>query len=124
VLTSRITTFCIAWGFVPIELNFELYIYILASSLRGINIIESGFDWNDYILYFIPGHSIYSVLRSLITAYFYACDLCLLNILPNFFSLFLPPRDWPALISVLPKASLQIDLISCCTADRLHSSNV
>jgi hypothetical protein len=34
------------------------YIYILASTRRGINSIESVFDWNDYIGYFIPGDSI------------------------------------------------------------------
>jgi hypothetical protein len=40
-------------------LNFILNcIYNLALTRRGINIIESDIDWNEYIGYFIPGHSI------------------------------------------------------------------
>jgi hypothetical protein len=58
ILTSRIATFFFAWGFVPIEINCKLYIYNLALKRRGINIIESDFDWNEYIEYFIPDHSI------------------------------------------------------------------
>jgi hypothetical protein len=34
------------------------YIHNLALTRRGINIIESDFDWNEYIEYFLPGHSI------------------------------------------------------------------
>jgi hypothetical protein len=34
------------------------YIYNLALTRGGINIIQSDFDWNQYIGYFIPRHSI------------------------------------------------------------------
>jgi hypothetical protein len=47
VLKSRITTFCFALRFVPIELNCELYIYNLALTSREINIIQSDFEWNE-----------------------------------------------------------------------------
>jgi hypothetical protein len=43
------------------------YTYILALERRGINFIESDFDWIEYIDYFIPGHRIYRVLPLRIT---------------------------------------------------------
>jgi hypothetical protein len=63
------------------ELNCEIYMYIyiyiynLALTRRGINIIQSDLDWNGYIGYFIPGHSIYRVLRSQIASFCFAWGL-------------------------------------------------
>jgi hypothetical protein len=62
------------------------YIYILALTRRGINIIQSDFNWNEYILYFIPGHNIQGGLSSRITSFWFAwgfvsiefnCELCI-----------------------------------------------
>jgi hypothetical protein len=48
------------------------YIYDLALTRRVINIILSDLDWNEYIGYSIPGHSISSVLKSRITSFCFA----------------------------------------------------
>jgi hypothetical protein len=61
-----------------------IYIYILASTRRGLNIIESDFDWIEYIGYFISGHSIQRVLRLRITTFFWPGDCFLLNLIVNY----------------------------------------
>jgi hypothetical protein len=55
------------------------YIYNLALTRRVINIIQSDFDWNEYIGYSIPGQSISSVLKSRRTSFFARGDSFLLN---------------------------------------------
>jgi hypothetical protein len=42
-----------AWRFVPIKINL-IHIYNLASTCRGMNVIQSDYVWNEYIAYFIP----------------------------------------------------------------------
>jgi hypothetical protein len=81
VFKSRITKTCFAWRFLPIELNCELYIYIhnLVLTRQGINIIQSELHLNEYIGYFILGHSIYRILRSGITTFVSRGDSFLLN---------------------------------------------
>jgi hypothetical protein len=56
VLTSRITTFSFDWDSFLFKV-IENFIYNLDLTRRGINIIESDFDWNEYIEYFIIGNS-------------------------------------------------------------------
>jgi hypothetical protein len=55
------------------------YIHNLALTCPGINIIESDFDWNEYIEYINPGHSIYRVLTSGKTTFGFACGFVLIE---------------------------------------------
>jgi hypothetical protein len=60
------------------------YIYNLALTRRGINIIQSDFDWKEYIGYFIPGHSIYCVWDREYQRFVSRGDSFLLNLIVNY----------------------------------------